>query len=187
MKNYRIAPDTILHQLFSPENDGAQNGDLEILRLGDISCDRFERHHHGNGILHDAKGECIFLLHHISNFLKSLSSLITWNMRNIRHGSPLASSIDPTISHMCLGLYTHWVQILNYKLVRKSAPIWHCHPIIRHGSLLGKFIGSNKRSEPNKRSLSSNWNTRVKYIYFSLRLEILKRLFFCSDRLWSTL
>ena len=155
MQNYRIAPDTILHQLFSPENDGAQNGDLEILRLGDISCDRFERHHHGNGILHDAKGECIFLLHHISNFLKSLSSLITWSMRNIRHGSPLASSIDPTIRHICLGLglYTHWVQILNYKLVRKSAPIWvvliqlsgtaHCLE-----NLLGQIKGVNWISVP---------------------------------------
>ena len=34
-------------------------------------------------------------------------------------------------------------------------------PIIKHGSLLGKCIGSNKRSVPNESTVSSNWNTRV--------------------------
>ena len=36
-----------------------------------------------------------------------------------------------------------------------------CDPNIRHGSLFGKSIGSNKRSVPNKRTVSSNWNTRI--------------------------
>ena len=58
------------------------------------------------------------------------------------------------------GLNSRCRFVLN-KLVPKSAPTWHTDPIIRHGSLFEKCIGSNKRSVPNKRTVSSNWNTRV--------------------------
>ena len=53
------------------------------------------------------------------------------------------------------------MQIYAYKLELKTAPIWHTDPIIRHGSLFGKCIRSNKRIVPNKRTMSSIWNTRV--------------------------
>ena len=59
------------------------------------------------------------------------------------------------------------MQIYTYKLVPKSAPIWHTDPIIQHRLLLRKCIGSNKRNVPNKRTVSSNWNTRVNLPTFS--------------------
>ena len=66
------------------------------------------------------------------------------------------------------------MQIYSYELVPKSALIWHTDPIIRHGSLFGKCIGSNKRSVPNKHAMSSNWNMRVKVVDY-VNCELQKR------------
>ena len=52
--SFRNVRDALLHQLWSNSDDSAQNGDLKILRLSNISCNWFKRHYNGYGILHDA-------------------------------------------------------------------------------------------------------------------------------------
>ena len=63
---------------------------------------------------------------------------------------------DPNNRHRYPGQYSRCRFVAN-KLVPKSAPI---RPMIRHGSLFGKCIGSNKRSVPKKCTVSSDCNTR---------------------------
>ena len=51
---FRNDANSLLHSLLTPKNDGAQNGDLEVFRFSNISCDWAQCHYHGNGILYDA-------------------------------------------------------------------------------------------------------------------------------------
>ncbi len=53
----RNAGNAILHPLFTHTDDRAQNGHFKVFRSGHLGCDWSERHHHGYGILHDAKGK----------------------------------------------------------------------------------------------------------------------------------
>ena len=51
---FRNDANSILYSLLPTKNDGAQNGNLEVLRFSNICCDWAQCHYHGNGILHDA-------------------------------------------------------------------------------------------------------------------------------------
>ena len=89
-----------------------------------------------------------------------------------RHTSRHWKSHTPIKRHTYKGLYNR-CNFVFIKGAPRSASKLSTDPIKRHGSYFLKCTGSNKRTVPNNRTVSCNWNQRVRiYKVKSLSLVI---------------